>query len=314
MSDIKLPDIVADIRKAHEQDIKMVQPMSNWASSLGHPCARYGVHRRLDWQRKPLHDVTTQFIFNGGKVIEQHIAKTYLERAGYQIIEADRPIQVESTGTLKRLQIGGKLDFICRKDGFSFPVEVKSSAHYTWEKINVIEDFLFSKKSWLHSYPAQLALYLLAKDYEIGCFLLISKQTFEPKVIWMHQDYSYAEELLQRAEVINKHVAAGTYPERIPYEDQICGKCDFAKVCLGDVVRTEAQILDNEDLLSKLEQREKLKAAAKEYEELDAEVKRELQGIKKGVAGEFVIIGKEVHRKGYSVEDKAYWQVGIKKL
>lgn len=315
-----LPDIAAEIHAEIQKDIQLIEPRSNWASSLGHPCARYGVHRRLDWQRKPLHSTTTQMLFNLGKVVEQHIAKDYLERAGYTILEHDRPIAMEKSGMISRLQIGGKLDFIARDDrkdrnfGFTFPVEVKTMMPYDWEKINTIEDLLFSKKTWHKTYPGQLTLYLLGKDFDIGCFMTINKATAEPKIIWVHLDYTYAEELLQRAEVINKHVSVKTYPERIPYDDQICGRCDFAKVCLGDIVRTEAEILTNEDLISKLEQREKLKAAAKEYEELDKDVKKDLQGIKKGVAGEFVIIGKEVNRKGYTVEDKAYWQVGIKKL
>ena len=315
-----LPDIAAEIHKEMQKEIQLVEPKSNWASSLGHPCARYGVHRRLDWKQKPLHDTTTQMVFNLGKVIEKHIAKDYLERTGYTVLEHDRPISAEKSGMITRLQIGGKIDFICRDDrkdrnpGFAFPVEVKSMMPYDWERINTIEDLLFSKKTWHKTYPGQLTLYLLGKDYEVGCFLMINKATGAPKFIWVHLDYTYAEELVQRAEIINKHVAAKTYPERIPYDDQICGKCDYAKICLGDIVRTEAEILNNDDLIAKLEQREKLKPAVKEYEELDSEVKKDLQGIKKGVAGDFVILGKEVNRKGYAVEDKTFWQVGIKKL
>lgn len=316
-----LPDIAAEIHAEMKKEIQMIEPRSNWASSLGHPCARYGVHRRVDWQTKPLHSSTTQMIFNGGKMIEKHIAKDYLERAGYDIVEHDRPISSDRTGLMKKLDIGGKLDFICRKGNFEFPVEVKSMQSYDWEKINTIEDLLFSKKVWHKTYPGQLTLYLLGKDYEIGCFLTINKATFEPKIIWVHLDMTYAEELAQRAELINKHLAAKTYPDRIPYDDQICGKCDFAKVCLGDVLRTEAEILTSEDLISKIEKRETLKEPAKEYKDLDDEIKHELNAIPKnekpkftGLAGDFTIIGKEVRQKGYTVDDKVYWQYGIKKL
>lgn len=309
-----LPDIAAEIHQSMQGDIKMVEPRSNWASSLGHPCARYGVHRRLDWQSKPMHSTTTQMIFNGGKVIEKYIAKDYLERAGYTIVEADRPISTDASGLMTRLQIGGKLDFICRKGDFEFPVEVKSMQSYDWEKINTIEDLLFSKKTWHKTYPGQLTLYLLGKNYPMGCFLNINKATYEPKIIWVNLDYTYAEELVKRAEVINQHVTAKTYPDRIPYEEQICGKCDFAKVCLGDIIRSEAEILTNEDLISNLEKREQLKPAAKEFAELDKEIKHGLKGIKKGIAGDFAIIGKEIQQKGYTVEEKSYWNTSIKKL
>src|SRR5689334_21584856 len=109
-----LPDIAAEIHAEVAKDIQLIEPRSDWASSLGHPCARYGVHRRLDWQRKPLHSTTTQMLFNLGKVVEKHIAKDYLERAGYTILEHDRPISTEKSGMISRLLIGGKLDFVYR--------------------------------------------------------------------------------------------------------------------------------------------------------------------------------------------------------
>jgi CRISPR/Cas system-associated exonuclease Cas4 (RecB family) len=314
LTENKLPNIEADIRTAIEKEIHIYQPRSNWASTLGSPCVRQGVHRRLDWTHREKISTTQAMIFNGGKVIEQHIAKVYLEKAGYEIVEADRPIQDEKSGLLQKLQIGGKLDFICRKDGFEFPVEVKSVAHHNWEKINAIEDLLFSKHSWVKNYPAQLTLYMLAKNAEYGCFMLISKQTFEPKFIWINLDMTYAEELCQRAEIINKNVADKTYPERIPYDDNICNKCEFATLCLKDIVRTEAEILDDAELVDELEERESLKVARGRYEELDKTVKKKLANIKKGVAGDFMVLGKAVHRDAYLVEPSDYWQVSIKKL
>lgn len=309
-----LPDVSQEIRDAFQKDIRVVQPQSNWASSLGHPCARFGVHRRVDWRSRPAHSVTSEFIFNGGRVIERYIAKDYLEKAGYEIVENNTPIQAEPTRTLEKLNIGGKLDFVCRKESLKFPVEVKSMAPYDWEKINSIEDFLHSKKTWHKTYPGQLTLYLLGRDYEIGMFLMINKLTYEPKHIWVHLDYTYAEGLLKRAEEINKHVADSTYPDRIEYDEQVCGKCDFASICLESIVRTEAEVLTDDSLIEKLERREELKAAKSEYEEIDAECKKALQGVKKGVAGNFMVIGEEVQRKGYTVEEKTIWQTSIKRL
>jgi tRNA G37 N-methylase TrmD len=125
---------------------------------------------------------------------------------------------------------------------------------------------------------------------------------------------TYAEELCQRAEIINKNVADKTYPERIPYDDNICAKCEFATLCLKDIVRTEAEILDDAELVDELEERESLKVARGRYEELDKTVKKKLANIKKGVAGDFMVLGKAVHRDAYLVEPSDYWQVSIKKL
>src|SRR5437867_568445 len=47
-------------------------------------------------------------------------------------------------------------------------------------------------------------------------------------------DYDYAESLLRRAERINAHVEAGTLPERIPFNEEVCPRCPFYALCLPD--------------------------------------------------------------------------------
>lgn len=185
MSDIVLPDIAAEIHDAVGKEITAYQPKSLWASKLGHPCSRHIVHSIRDWREKPPISTTQAMLFNGGKVLERHIAAEYLRKAGYDIIEYDRPVQYEKSRTLEKLNISGKLDFICKKGDFVFPVETKSMSPWSWEKIDAIEDLLFSKRVWETQYPAQLTLYLLGRDFEIGAFLLINKQTYAPKIIWM---------------------------------------------------------------------------------------------------------------------------------
>lgn len=316
MSDIKLPDVVGRIKAAVSKEIKTNQPVSNWASKIGHPCTRHLAHARLDWDKLPPISVEKKMLFDLGHVFERNVAKVYLEKAGYEIVEMDRPVQSEGSGLLKRVKIHGKLDFICRegKDGFEFPVEVKSASPHIWDSVDSIEDMLFSKHFWIRQYPAQLMVYLLGKNYEVGLFLMINKVTAEPKAIWIHQDYTYAEELIKKAELVNKHVEAGTYPDRIPYEESVCGKCDFAALCLKDVVRTEAEVLIDQQLIEDLEEREALKEKRARYEELDKSIKKRVQGIEKGIAGDFMILGKSVERKPYSVEGGAYWKTDIKKI
>ena len=316
MSDIHLPDVVGQIKTAVSKEIKTNQPVSNWASKIGHPCARYLVHARLDWDKTIPITVEKKMLFDLGHVFERNVAKVYLEKAGFEIVEMDRPVQSEGSGLLKRVKIHGKLDFICRdeKTKFEFPVEVKSASPHIWEAVDDIEGMLMSKHFWIRQYPAQLMVYLLGKNYEVGLFLMINKVSGEPKAIWIHQDYTYAEELIKKAEMVNKHVEAGTYPDRINYDESVCGKCDFATLCLKDIVRTEADILDDPDLIEKLEERESLKPAHKRYEEVDRDVKKQLKGIKKGLAGDFMILGKTVVRDAYTVNASEYFKTDIKKL
>lgn len=316
----QLPDIVGDIHKAIAADITSYPVRSNWCSKLGHPCDRQAVHNRVDWDKKEKHSTTTEMIFQGGKVLEKHVARVYLQKAGYDIVEEDRPIDTERSGTLRKLQISGKLDFVIRKTGTKteYPVEVKSINQWDFEKISSVEDMTLSPKIWQRGYPAQLMLYLFGKDTETGLFLLINKATYEPKVIWCQLDYQYVENLLQKAKRTNQHVDAGTYPERITYDDKICGRCEFAHVCLENYVRAEAKIVTDQEIEDKLDEMEELKVKAKpmndRIEEIKEELKRTFEGVEKAIAGRWMVIGKLMSRKGFTVEPKEYWQTSYKKI
>lgn len=266
----ELPDIAQEIKDAFAKEIKQYPCNSNWASKLGHPCLRHLVHWRLDWDKlPPSTDVVRQFIFNGGKVIERYIAKDYLEKAGYEIVENNKSV------AWREKQIGANLDFTIRKRPAvnDIPVEVKGLQHYDWQKINCVEDFLESKKIWNRGYPAQLTIYMIQKSTEYGLFLLISKQTFEPKTIWVHLDYTYAESLVKKAEEINKHVASNTYPDRIDYAPYVCDKCDFQFLCMPDTERKGAEFIDSDEWTDKLKRYVELDPLTKEYESINEEIK-----------------------------------------
>lgn len=313
-----LPDVEGDIRKAIEKEISSYPVRSNWASKLGHPCERQAVHNRVDWDKKEKHSVTTEMIFQGGKVIEKYIARTYLIKADYDIVEEDRAIDTEGSGMLRRLMIGGKLDFVIRKTGTKkeYPVEVKSMNQFDWEKINCIEDMTLSTKVWQRAYPAQLMLYMIGKNYETGMFLLINKQTYEPKVIWAQIDWQYTENLLQKAGRVNAHVTAGTLPDRIDYDDKICGRCEYAHVCLEEWMRKEATILTDEAIEQRLDELETLQSAAKptndRIEELKEWRKEEFNGVEKAIAGKWMIVGKQMEGRTQVV--KPHWKVSVKKI
>lgn len=315
-----LPDIEGDIRSAIEKDITMWPVRSNWASKLGHPCERQAVHNRVDWDKKEKHSVTTEMIFQGGKVIEKHVARVYLQKANYDIVEEDRPIDTERSGILRKLQIGGKLDFVIRKAGTKqeYPVEVKSMNQFDWEKINSVEDMTASPKPWIRGYPAQLMMYLFGKDHETGLFLLVNKATYEPKVIWTQLDYIYTEELLQKAGRINAHVEKKTFPDRIPYDDKLCGRCEYANVCLDDHLRAQAQIVTDAEAEEKLDELDELKKKVKpmkdRIEEIDDWKKKFFDGVQKAIVGNWAVTGRLVKRNGFTVEPKEFWQVSPKRL
>jgi len=298
MNSIELPDITKAVYDAKEKGRKIYPCHSNRASELGHPCMRYLVYNRINWNDKALPSVETQFIFDAGNVIEK-LAKDDLEKAGFEIVEQQRPYE------MKDLSISGYIDFKLRdKNGFVFPCEVKGLNDNDTRKLNCIEDFLESGKVWLMKYPAQLTIYMLLTNSEYGCFYIKSKPSMKPKHIWIHLDYTFAESLLQKAEKINKFVAEKKYPDPIEYNERICGRCPFSHLCLQPIENDGANFIDSAELEEKLQRREELKAVKEEYENIDDDIKGQFKEIPETFVGKnWRIFGKEI--KKIRVDTKA---------
>lgn len=304
---MQIPDIEREIYRAIEKEITIYPCHANRASEIGHPCIRYLVFLRTRWQEQQLPSVERQMIFRHGRIYED-IAKDYLTKAGYEIVEQARPF------VWKKYNITGRIDFkIYKKGVFRHPivVEVKGLQPYDFDSISCIEDFLNHNHHWIQKYPAQLITYLLQDaTNEFGLFLLINKVTFRPKPIWVNIDYTYGEQLIQRIEQVNKHVDEGTVPEGANNID-ICMKCNFLSVCLPEIKGKEIEVIDDEELEAVIAQCEQLKPAASEYEKLNKIWKKKVEGREKIICGKYLVIGKIVRRKGYTVQDSEYWQYKI---
>ncbi len=301
-----LPDIVAAVYEAKRRSIRLYPQRTNRASECGHPCERYLVLARTRWQERVLHGPELELIFEGGRMIEE-MALAQLREAGFEVTEQQRAFEWPA------LQLTGHLDCILRVGGEAYPVEIKGLSHYTWQSVNSVEDMLRSTQVWMRRYPAQLTMYLLNSGRERGLFYLVSKQTYAPKVIWVDLDYDYAESICQKLERVNAHVAAGTLPD--PVEDYTCCQdCGFLHICLPEVKGQALEISDEPRLIELLERREALAPAKAEYEAVDKELKKLIEGREKLVAGDWLITGRWVERKGYTVPDSRYWLPKIVKL
>jgi CRISPR/Cas system-associated exonuclease Cas4 (RecB family) len=321
--------IVEQILEAKQRKIREYPVHANRASELGHPCLKYLVLLRTRWQERPLISVDLQMVFDMGRMVERSVEDD-LREAGLTIIEQQRSF------SWAKYQITGNIDlklalieelvktagdngtcppeireklteqFLHRMNDRAtavVPSEIKSSAPHPWESVNSVQDMLRHKYLYMRKYPAQLTLYLIMDGKEVGLFLLKNKVTGKLKEIWMLLDYDFAESLIKKAEAVNKHVAEGTLPDPMDYDEDICGECPFAHICLPDRIGKEVEVTDDGELLELVTRYFELKPGAKEYDEVNERINKLVEGREKILVGDYFIEGKYVTRKVYHVPD-----------
>jgi hypothetical protein len=255
---------------------------TNRVSILGHPCERYLVYMRVAWDKLELPSIDREFIFEGGRVIEE-LALQELKDAGYEVTNQGRDFFD------KAYNIAGHIDCFISEKGNSdpanspirYPCEIKGISPFYFDKINTLEDMTKSENSWTRAYPAQLQLYLFLTEKEEGLFYIKSKLTFKPKQIWTKLDYNYVESILQRCERINKCVAENTLPKRLD-EYKTCKNCAAKALCRPDIMFGDGiGFLDDKELISFINRRAKIAETALEYKNLDKQVKEGLKSYMK---------------------------------
>lgn len=240
-------------------------PACNYAYNAGHPCARNLVYHRLNWQEKPLPNTRLLLIFREGDLHEKAVLQLLAE-AGIEMIETQRPFEIA------QIQLRGKIDGRIKLDGMKLPTEIKSMNPNTWARINSVDDLRNSRQVYVRGYYTQMQMYLFGMEEKLGLFILKNKVTGELKFVPCEIDYEHAEKEWKKLELVNRHVAAKTYPERI--EDRsICRQCDFRHLCLPDEESESVGLEDNETLVDMVARHEELRPLAEEYESLDESIK-----------------------------------------
>jgi len=273
-------------------------PRCNYASSAGHPCARNLVYQRLNWQEKLLPEPKSIMRMEAGNAIED-LTIRQLQAAGYEIVEQQRPME------WPELQLSGRIEGRMRIAGALILFEIKLVKDWDFDSINSIEDLQSSPKWWIRKYYDQFQLYLFLLNAEWG-FLFLRADRGDIKQIIVRIDYEYAEKLAKKLELVNKHVAEKTYPDRIT-DQSICKMCDFRHVCLPDQEDEAVSIVDDQEVFDLCEARTKLEPLAKQFEEVDSRVKELLKQKGEGlhlVMGKFQATVKTSERKFYNVPDE----------
>ena len=221
----------------------------------------------------------------------------------------------------KEMRLRGRIDGKVRLEGKKRPFEVKSYAPWSWARLNTIDDFLKSDHEYLRRVPGQLLSYILADGSDEAFLYLTNKLTGKPKTIWLRLEgdtLEWGEAMLKRLEVVNKAVDKGELPERIPFDESTCGSCPFRGTCLKDMPAVQGPAMlspeRQAELLAMLQEWHTLKEAHKRYDDLDDEIKAMVKGIPSLIVGDFLVKGKEIDAKAYTVAAKKYWRKTVLNL
>ena len=297
------------IFKAKAEKIK-VYPCNNLrASNLGFPCERYLFLLIKHWDEQKPHDVGLQNVFDLGNTLEEHTINN-IKEAGYEVITpTERSWKIKVKGGI----ITGREDIrIKDENGELLPVEIKGLSPYEFEKLNTVEDFLKSKKSYIRGYPAQLFIYMLKFEKEKGFFAITNKLTGETKFIEVPLDYDYGEEMLLKAERIYAALESDTLPEAC--EDiSVCENCSLAHIC-GECRRAPADFELDDELDELINKKQELSAAKKEYEEIDKEIKAKIGEREKVITENYLIERKALTKKAFTVPESTTYRIMIKRL
>lgn len=285
----------------------------NYASEMGHPCARYLVYKRISGDRFELPDVGLQSIFDQGSHVEKATVAE-LGELGYEWVWGQRPFKDEAR------QISGRIDGGISKTHRSvLPGEIKSMQGTAWQAIRPglggLRDVLNHRSWFIRKYPVQIGLYLYMSNEPEGILVLRDKWYWRLRITPVPFDMvrGVVEEALTKADVVNAHVKAGTLPDRIDYDRDICGRCAARMICLPGMTGAGAGFLDDVELVEMLMEYDKLSDYARRHEALKDELKDELNrrmealGVREAVIGNrFVATLKTIRRKRMQATGEEY--------
>ncbi|MEN3054143.1 MAG: hypothetical protein ABC559_01980 [Candidatus Methanosuratincola petrocarbonis] len=257
-------------------------------------------------------------IFREGQDQERAVLRL-LEDAGFKISQSQTSFYWEEFNIAGHLDGFLSPDFPCpdwpQEDGHpkAVPFEIKTMQPYTFAKINSIDDMFESHQEWLRRYPAQLMIYLLLSNEELGVFILKDKSRARIKEIWVPLDWIYADSLLEKAKGVKKSLELNEPPGR--REGDYCANCPFLLLCQPELILKDGAVLkDDAELEALIERKLELAPLAKEYDEISKEIHRNIEDVPRLIVGNYLIQGRWVSRKGYQVPDGKYWKSSIRKL
>jgi hypothetical protein len=294
--------------------IKSFARWSNWAGDLGFECDTYQALCRLKPELKPLPDLGLAKVFRASGMLEAPNLRL-LEEAGIKIVEQARPY----TWNEKKIsgRIDAKIEFEVDGKLLRIPLEHKALSPNSYRTVlKHKQDGISlrqSKYSWMRKYPGQLQIYDLMDGSEYGLWMFYEKVCGD-YFFWLDPiDYTYTEELIQRAERTNAAVEAGTIPE--PERKPICEGCDFERThCFVGKEGGEGwEFITDAEWLIKVQRYLEIKPLTSEAEDLWDEFKAAFQA-KTVIIGDQKFESKPFHKNGFTVQPSDGFRLSMRPL
>ena len=286
--------MVAQRAHRHKEKGGLNIPRSTTASALGNKCVRRLVYARTHpHYARPFGEELCSILTEGD--LHASDVRRELLVLGFECLESELPLRDEDFEI--GAKIDGKLALTPEHRAERIVLEIKSCTGPPPKTVAglLAAGGIFTK------YVAQMQTYLFLNDLmPFGIFLFKDKITGLWYLVPVPLDYGHAEELLQKAEAVIEHMAAGTLPDRIADRSE-CPGCPFSdSICHPDQEPADPLLLvEDKELLEQLETRERTQAAAREYAKADASIKQRF----KLTAGDRFVVGDE---NGFYVSKKPH--------
>jgi len=272
-------------------------------------CERSMVYAVLDWKSRQLFDIETKARLEAGNLQEREIINQLI-KLGFEVILSQQPVDV--LGKSGKLIARGKIDGMIKWEGKRVPFEIKSMNPNIFNGIKSLDDF--QKKPYLRKYLRQIQMYLFGNNIEEGFFIL-TDCLGHWKMFPVFLDYGECEAILLKLERVAAAIDSKAYPERISYDQSICGWCPFSLICLPDLMNQPAELIIDEAIETAVARHEFLKPLSKEFEKIHDEIREKFKNVAKAIIGDkFIVQNIASKRTAYELTPEAEEQVAaIKK-
>lgn len=281
-------------------------PRNNLILSDISDCDRCNVYSVANWQDRKMFGVDVVLKLEEGNLKEKHIISELLTM-GFQVLLQAEPVEIKNRAGVMIAR--GKIDGKIKTDNKIIPFEIKSMSENIFNGIHTVDDF--KKKPYLRKYTYQLLMYMFGNNVEEGLFILECRNSW--KLIPIYLDYGKCEWILQKLERAHEHIQAKTYPDRILYDQSMCGNCNFSLICLQDVINQPAEMIENQELNDTLDRIAEIKPISKEYDELYDKVKNVTKTVDKLIVnGNWILQNVPSQRTSYEVPEDIKKQYAVR--